>query len=168
MTNRPTNRSQSAEELAKELIPAQKLKQIITEQTPESTEALVSSAEVIGKRLAKIVHTSQGVPTSQGVTTSQIRNIFGTVRMIEQEVQALAESDPLPVPVQRSLQMLRPKLAYQYGRAQDRNKVEMGALMMILSDAISLVGSSVPNFRNFMDFFEAILAYHRYAGGKTN
>ena len=61
MTHRPTNRSQSAEELAKELIPAQKLKQIITEQTPESTEALVSSAEVIGKRLAKIVTTPQGV-----------------------------------------------------------------------------------------------------------
>ena len=172
MTHRPTNRSQSAEELAKELIPAQKLKQIITEQTPESTEALVSSAEVIGKRLAKIVTTPQGVTASQGVTTSQIRNIFGTVRMIEQEVQALAESDPLPISVQRSLQMLRPKLAYQYGRVQgnDENpkKVAMGALVTILSEAISLVGSSVPNFRNFMDFFEAILAYHRYAGGKTN
>jgi CRISPR-associated protein Csm2 len=148
------------ERLANQLVTKDLLQKIITEQSSEATKALVSSAEVIGKRLAA------------GVTTSQIRNIFGTVRMIEQEVQALAESDPLPISVQRSLQMLRPKLAYQYGRVQGNDdnpkKVAMGALVTILSEAISLVGSSVPNFRNFMDFFEAILAYHRYAGGKTN
>jgi len=143
------------------------LQQIITEQTPESTAVLISRAEAIGKQLAR------------DITTSQIRNIFCTVRMIEQDVQTQAnsaqvqaDSNLLPVSAQRSLQMLRPKLAYQYGRVQGRDddakKVAMGALTRILSDAISLVGSSVPNFRNFMDFFEAILAYHRRFGGRTS
>ena len=103
---------------------------------------------------------------------SQIRNIFGTVRMIEQEVKTLEDDKPLPIRVQRDLQMLRPKLAYQYGRVQgrddDRKKAAMGALTSILSQAIALVGSDVRRFRNFMDFFEAILAYHRrYGGART-
>lgn len=157
MTNRPMNH---AEELARELVSPETLQQIITEQTPESTTVLISRAEAIGRRLAV------------QITTSQIRNIFGTVRMIEQDVKMLTDKEPLPIQVQRSLQMLRPKLAYQYGRVQGRDddakKVAMGALTKILSDAISLVGSSVPNFRNFMDFFEAILAYHRRFGGRTN
>ena len=155
MTNRPMNH---AEQLARELVLPETLQQIITEQTPESTAVLISRAEAIGSRLAR------------EITTSQIRNIFGTVRMIEQDVKMLTDDELLPIQVQRSLQMLRPKLAYQYGRAQGDNtkKAAMGALTTILSDAISLVGSSVPNFRNFMDFFEAILAYHRRFGGRTN
>ena len=157
MTNRPMNH---AEQLARELVLPETLQQIITEQTPESTAVLISRAEAIGSRLAR------------EITTSQIRNIFGTVRMIEQDVKMLTDKESLPIQVQRSLQMLRPKLAYQYGRVQGRDddakKVAMGALTNILSDAISLVGSSVPNFRNFMDFFEAILAYHRRFGGRTN
>ena len=158
MTNRPMNH---AEELARELVSPETLRQIITEQTPESTAVLISRAEAIGNQLAE-----------GKITTSQIRNIFGTVRMIEQDVKMLTDKESLPIQVQRSLQMLRPKLAYQYGRVQGRDddakKVAMGALTKILSDAISLVGSSVPNFRNFMDFFEAILAYHRRFGGRTN
>lgn len=155
MTNRPMNH---AEELARELVSPETLRQIITEQTPESTAVLISRAEAIGNQLAE-----------GKITTSQIRNIFGTVRMIEQDVKMLTDDELLPIQVQRSLQMLRPKLAYQYGRAQGDNtkKAAMGALTTILSDAISLVGSSVPNFRNFMDFFEAILAYHRRFGGRT-
>jgi CRISPR-associated protein, Csm2 family len=86
--------------------------------------------------------------------------------MIEQEVKTLEDDKPLPIRVQRNLQMLRPKLAYQYGRIQKHNEKEgMGALTGILSEAIALVGSDVRRFRNFMDFFEAILAYHRRYGG---
>ena len=148
------------ERLAQRLVPEPTLKLIITGNTAEAIEALTTTAEQIGKQLAG------------NITTSQIRNIFGTVRTIEQDVKALEESHPLPIQVQRSLQMLRPKLAYQYGRVQGRDddpaKEAMGALTQILADAIRLVGTSVLHFRNFMDFFEAILAYHRRFGGRTN
>ncbi|MEI7769352.1 MAG: type III-A CRISPR-associated protein Csm2 [Chloroflexales bacterium] len=148
------------EQMAQRLAPTDTLRLIITGNTAESIEALTTTAERIGERLAR------------NITTSQIRNIFGTVRTIEQDVKALNDSDPLPISVQRALQMLRPKLAYQYGRVQGRDddpaKEAMGALTQILSEAISMVSSSVTHFRNFMDFFEAILAYHRRFGGRTN
>ena len=147
-------RGQTGEQLARELAPPEKLKLIITSETSEAIQTLIEVAESIGQHLAK------------SVTTSQIRNIFGTARMIEQEVKTLEDDKPLPIRVQRDLQMLRPKLAYQYGRIQKRDEKEgMGALTGILSEAIALVGSDVRRFRNFMDFFEAILAYHRRYGG---
>ena len=149
------------EQLARELAPPEKLKLIITGETPEAIQTLIEVAEKIGQYLVE-----------KSVTTSQIRNIFGTARMIEQEVKTLEDDKPLPIRVQRNLQMLRPKLAYQYGRVQgrddDRKKAAMGALTSILSQAIALVGSDVRRFRNFMDFFEAILAYHRRYGGRAN
>ena len=150
-------RGQTGEQLARELAPPDKLKLIITGKTPEAIQTLIEVAESIGRHLAR------------NVTTSQIRNIFGTVRTIEQDVKTLEDDQQLPIQVQRDLQMLRPKLAYQYGRVQGRDddpqKAAMGALTGILSEAIALVGSDVRRFRNFMDFFEAILAYHRRYGG---
>jgi len=153
-------RGQTGEQLARELAPPDKLKLIITGKTPEAIQTLIEVAESIGRHLAR------------NVTTSQIRNIFGTVRTIEQDVKTLEDDQPLSIQVQRDLQMLRPKLAYQYGRVQGRDddpqKAAMGALTGILSEAIALVGSDVRRFRNFMDFFEAILAYHRRYGGRAN
>ena len=153
-------RGQTGEQLARELAPPEKLKLIITSETSEAIQTLIEVAESIGQHLAK------------SVTTSQIRNIFGTVRTIEQDVKTLEDDQQLPIQVQRDLQMLRPKLAYQYGRVQGREddpqKAAMGALTGILSEAIALVGSDVRRFRNFMDFFEAILAYHRRYGGRAN
>jgi CRISPR-associated protein Csm2 len=155
-----SNVRKTGEEWAQELAPRDRLRLIIAEDTSEAIRALTETAEKIGEALAN------------DVTTSQIRNIFGTVRMIEQEVKTLEDDKPLPIRVQRDLQMLRPKLAYQYGRVQgrddDRKKAAMGALTSILSQAIALVGSDVRRFRNFMDFFEAILAYHRRYGGRAN
>jgi CRISPR-associated protein Csm2 len=159
MTN-PRTQMTPGEQLAQQLVPSDTLSLIITGDTTEAITALNEAAEKIGYRLAR------------DITTSQIRNIFGTVRMIEQDVKALSYDEPLPIQVQRSLQMLRPKLAYQFGRVQGRDddpkKVAMGALTTILATAIGLVGTSVRHFRNFMDFFEAILAYHRRFGGRTN
>jgi len=152
----PRSQGPTGEQLAKDLAPPDTLRLIITGNTTEAIEALTTTAEKIGKALAR------------SVTTSQIRNIFGTVRTIEQDTKKLDEAAPLPISVQRALMMLRPKLAYQYGRASGESKEPMGSLTHILSEAISLVGSSVLYFRNFMDFFEAILAYHRRYGGRTN
>ena len=153
-------RGPTGEQLARELAPPDTLTLIITGETSEAIQTMIEVAESIGRHLAK------------SVTTSQIRNIFGTVRTIEQDVKTLEDDQPLPIQVQRDLQMLRPKLAYQYGRVQGREddpqKAAMGALTGILSEAIALVGSDVRRFRNFMDFFEAILAYHRRYGGRAN
>lgn len=137
------------------LVSAEDLKRIITGTTPEDVKLLNTKAKVVGKSIAH----------KNGVSTSQIRNIFGTVRMIEQDTAKLEKDEPLGMDVVRPLTMLRPKLFYQCGRSP--NNTSLSQLADILSESIELIGTSQAAFHNFVDFFEAILAYHRYHGGDT-
>jgi CRISPR-associated protein Csm2 len=59
------------------------------------------------------------------------------------------------------LQLLRPLLAYAAGRHGGKVK----DLQQISDKAIRMVKNN-PQFVNFKNFFEAIVAYHRYHGGK--
>ncbi len=137
-------------------VPEKDLRAIITQDTNEAIKSLDQTAEKIGREL------------SGKITTSQIRNVFGTVRMIQQDLKhERKDGAPIPSGVQRSLMMLKPKLAYQYGRNKNN---AMGTMTSILTQSIDLVleTESPAAFDRFVDFFEAILAYHRYHGGRTN
>ena len=118
------------------------IRSIITQDQPK---LLVEQAEDIGRALSKTL------------TKSQIRNIFGTVRQIQmnwtgQEQQAASY---------RQLLMLKPKIKYQAARTK-----EVEPLADVLDKAIDQVGDNVERFGRFVDFFEAILAYHTAHGGK--
>jgi CRISPR-associated protein Csm2 len=82
------------------------------------------------------------------LSSSQIRNVLD-------RLQRMKTFDP------RELQLLRPLLAYAAGR--HRGKVM--DLQQISDKAICMVKDN-PQFVNFRNFFEAIVAYHRYHGGK--
>lgn len=110
---------------------------------------LVQWAEELGESLAR------------QVTTSQIRNIFGTVRQIEMSWSRQA-SDAERLWAARQLLLLKPKLAYQARRERGRG-VEQ--LSHVLIPAIEMVGENREYFQRFVDFFEAILAYHTAYGG---
>jgi len=106
------------------------------------TKALVKEAKQLGTQLKK-----------NKLTTSQIRNVFGSIKKME--MRGFKENE---------LILLKPKLAY----AASRPGAERGTsdLREVLSTAIDFVGNNETYFENFCDFFEAILAYHRAAGGK--
>lgn len=118
-----------------------------------NAKATVQEAEALGRDLAR------------KLSTNQIRNIFGTVRRIEMnwpekpkdeaERQSAAQAH-------RELLLLKPKMAYQAKRERGRGVQE---LTDILSQAIDLVGEDRKQFQHFVDFFEAILAYHKAHGG---
>jgi len=146
------NRQQGDQSPSVQPISADDLKKIMTEDSAEAVRLLIQKADELGKELSK------------KLTTSQIRNIFGEVRSIEQEVGL--EEKTLPLNVQRRLLMLKPKMAYQVGRFG--NNDALSALVKTLSDAINLIGNDVRRFHTFVDLFEAILAYHRRYGGKTS
>ncbi len=146
------NRQRGDQSPSVQPISADDLKTIMTEESAEAVQLLIQKAEELGKELSK------------ELTTSQIRNIFGEVRSIEQEV-GLAEKT-LPLNVQRRLLMLKPKMAYQVGRFSNNGGLK--ALVATLSQAIDLIGDDVRRFHTFVDLFEAILAYHRCYGGKTS
>jgi len=125
---------------------ANTLATIIT--NPGGTQELVKWAE----RLGTILKSLQ-------LTSSQIRNIFGTVRKIEMRWTSKDTEDERREAIRRLL-LLKPRLAYQ---AKREKPVEW--LEKVLSAAIDQVDSRA-NFQRFVDFFEAILAYHTYAGGQ--
>lgn len=98
-----------------------------------------------------------GGSIARSVTTSQIRNIYGTVKKLEMT----AEVD-MP-----AVLLLKPRIAY----ATARNK-GLGDLAQVITKAIDAVNEGKDandkqeRFQRFCKGFEAILAYHRAAGGK--
>ncbi len=88
--------------------------------------------------------------SEEGLSTSQIRNIFDTV----QNMKEYNEKD---------LQLLRPRLAYIAGRHEKKVPVIKHHLQPMMDKAIQLTRKE--NFENFKNFFEAIVAYHKYYGG---
>ncbi len=105
----------------------------------EGGEALVNAAENLGTKLAR------------NLKTAQIRKVYGAVKKIQMS-DVFRRND---------LIMLKPKLAY----AAARNN-EVIDLKDALTQAIDRVGDNPQRFKNFVDFFEATLAYHRAAGGR--
>ncbi|HEY86012.1 MAG TPA: type III-A CRISPR-associated protein Csm2, partial [Chloroflexi bacterium] len=93
----------------------------------------------------------------QQLTTNQIRAIFGEVRRIEGDWKI----DPKRA--NKNLILLKPKMAYRAKKEQRSRGV--GELVSVLDPAINLVAGKQKNFTRFVEFFEAILAYHKAAGG---
>ena len=134
-----------------------RIKAVIVNDDPK---ALVDLCEKLGDNLA-----------SAQLATSQIRGIFGAVR----SMQARWESEHSASQAQgfRELLLLKPKLAYQEvrhrpSRRDDPNPVAQ--LRRFLDPAINAVAEAdaqwrQERFRRFLDYFEAMLAYHKAAGG---
>jgi CRISPR-associated protein Csm2 len=119
--------------------------------------ALIDAAKRSGESLAT------------SLTTSQIRNIFGEVRRIQMTWSATADAEEARK-AYRSVVLLQPKLAYQANR--DRNSRGVKDLQTILDPCLDVIrraeaANQQLYFQRFVDYFEAILAYHKAAGGKT-
>lgn len=98
-------------------------------------------------------------------TTSQIRNVFGEIKRIQMSGfdKQEAKTDFL---------LLKPKMAYAAKRAQDKDRQATGAtdferIMKLAHEAVKArTDNDAFRFKNFCDFIEAILAYHKAAGGR--
>ncbi len=132
----------------------QTIHNLIKEDDPK---ALIEAAEEIGRKLARELN----------LTTNQIRNIFGTVRQIKMNW----EGDPQGS--YRRAVLLRPKLAYQAKRLNERGGRSRDALLefeKVFGPALDVVIQSPENqrkecFERTTDFLEAIVAYHKKHGG---
>ncbi len=96
------------------------------------------------------------------LTTSQTRNFFGEVRRIQFRLSDTITQDDI-----NKVTMLLPKLAYAAVREK---KVGTDKLKDVLTIAINTViadkDTFASRFERFVDFFEAILAYHKASGGQ--
>jgi len=128
-------------------------------------KTLVETAQKIA---GEMIQTNNwgGVNEGASVSTSQIRNIYGSSKKIEMTLDANNVAD-----MYNRLVLLKPKMAYANGRF---NKSFRGGykipgfitLVDCLSYAIDKVEGDYIRMKNFFNFFEAILAYHKAEGGK--
>lgn len=100
-----------------------------------------------------------------GLKTSQLRAIFGEVRRIE---MMLADESKRQQAWYR-LRLLEPKMLYRAARKESSSK-GLQKLTAYLKQALQLTletpeASRQAYFQRFIDFLEAVVAYHKAAGG---
>lgn len=111
------------------------------------------------EELVKFSNEKAKIMADEGLTTSQLRNIFGEFRKIEAFWDKDKETS------KRRLQLLQPKLAYQQKR--EEKTARFCAIMTEAVKDIFTQGADVDKgFRNCMNLMEAIVAYHKFHGGR--
>lgn len=113
--------------------------------TEEADSQLVGYTERAGKEMV-----------SAKLTNSQIRRIYGEIKRIQMGTYEKNKS---------SFFLLKPKVAYAYGRIDKSNNRGMKIFKDIFDKASSYVRDD-KSYDNFCNFMEAILAYHKANGGK--
>ncbi len=121
-------------------------------------QVLVKYSEDLGKRFAR---------GNNAITTSQLRNVFSDIKRIQLNWKGKKMSEEELV---GKLQLLKPKLAYAAGKPSQRKKRDaIKKLKKELEKAIDSVVTSedIPKAAdNFFALVEAIVAYHKFHGGK--
>ncbi len=117
------------------------------------TQEVINWCEEFGKYLTKKVERKDNNGKEiKAMTTTQLRKFFGEVKRIEMNGFNLSE-----------FIMLNPLLAYATGREKEETKLKDFQKQM--SIAIREVKDE-KDFKNFVNIFEAIVAYHKCYGGK--
>ena len=98
------------------------------------------------------------------LTTSQIRNILAMVSDIYNEVCHRRNED-LTEGMQSRVQYLRLHIAYQAGREPNvKTFIDKAGILGILKE----VGKDREKLMTFCHYMEALVAYHRFYGGKDH
>ncbi len=124
------------------------------------SRTLVDTARKIAGEM--VVKKGDSVNDSQSVSTSQIRNIYGSAKKIQMNLEEGNSGEQY-----NRLLLLQPKMAYANGRHNKKGKIAGFALLVdCLTHAIDEVDADYERMKHFFNFFEAVLAYHKAEGGK--
>jgi len=97
------------------------------------------------------------------VKTTQIRKFYDKLRSLELKLEksklSNQKKEELNEQVRIGVLSLKPLLAYAVGRNQ-----KLGGLVDVLNAAIDKV-EDYDDFKKFVEFFQTIVAYHKYYGG---
>ena len=106
-----------------------------------------------------------GIGKAQGrafrtVKTSQLRAFYSAVNRIRVQSQRANDFSRL----ERSLILLKPKLAYAAGRHNTLKSFQ--SFMVQAIDGVVNSEAKKEALNNFFDLLEAVVAYHKFYGGK--
>jgi CRISPR-associated protein Csm2 len=95
------------------------------------------------------------------LTTNQIRNIFGEIKRIQMSGIEKRTN-------KTAFLLLKPKMAYAVARDGSKGLKQLTKVIDKAFDSVELENKEKveEQFQNFVDFFEAILAYHKAEGGR--
>ncbi|MDY5194556.1 MAG: type III-A CRISPR-associated protein Csm2 [Candidatus Aphodosoma sp.] len=92
------------------------------------------------------------------LTTTKIRNLYGEIKRIQSKNNFKDEKS--------SIYLLKARFAYAYGREKDvRIKNALEVLLNIFKDSVQCINDN-ETYNNYCNLMEAIIAFHRYYGGK--
>ena len=98
------------------------------------------------------------------ITTSKLRNLL-SLMMDVYNTEILRDGDTLLADSVRKLQMARIRMAYECGRDRSTKEFVQGAyLLPWLKD----IGTSRERAIAYIGYMEALVAYHRFFGGREN
>lgn len=108
------------------------------------------TAKEIGERLAV---------KKSGISRTQIRKVFSEIQQKSKQKGGINEK--------REVKRIEMLMAYTVGRfSSDKNKDNWESLFRIVKKAGDMVIQGKWTFQDYKNFFEAIIAYHRYYGGE--
>jgi CRISPR-associated protein Csm2 len=128
---------------------------------------LVNHAQALGSGLVK-----------QNVKTNQLRKFLDAINQLKAKLNLEGKTNITNIEI--ALQMLKPKLAYAAGRADKKKGEEAGikSLEAVIAAAVDkmIQARAVQSDNDLVDFredferlanlIEAIIAYHKFEGGK--
>jgi CRISPR-associated protein Csm2 len=120
-----------------------------------SVRDLVQDAEELGSHLKNI-----------GLKTNQIRKFLDALNRLKVELYRDPQNQGISV-IKNDLLMLKPKLVYSAARQRDRdNNSPVDPLKDVILEAIGRIDSP-EDFNRLVQIVEAVIAYHKAAGGEN-
>lgn len=133
---------------------------------------IVNRAQNVMKKLFEV--DENGNSTAKNVvTTSQIRKFLTAVGTITEKVNAYRFENPkneseLSEELQAEIKFLKVKLAYQIGRNKTKrgNPVKDFEKEADLINEIDAINKSTKAWQIFANYMEALVAFHKFYGGR--
>ena len=125
--------------------------------------------EDVGAQAEKVIKNLLNADGKLDLTTGQIRKFLTAVNSLTSKIEVYKaqneKSDTLPENFVMEIKYLKVKIAYQAGRDKKKtvkNFVEKAGLF----ERIDKIGDSFIKYENFARYIEALVAYHKFYGGK--
>ena len=136
----------------------------------KEAEEVIKSLVVIKTRFDKDLHKKVEYSTLK-LTTGQIRKFLTAVNAITNKVNIYKArhlgATKLPDELAGEVQFLKVKAAYQAGRDNSKDKVVHKFLEASnINQEIESIGTSIAKYEEFARYIEALVAYHKFYGGK--
>ena len=133
-------------------------------------EDIVASAD---KAIKKLIHQDNWGNQVISLKTNQIRKFLTAVNGLTNKITVYRAQNPqdkeLPDALAEEVKYLKVKIAYQVGRGAsgyNHNSVKEFVEYADLIKRIDKIGKSIAEYQKFAHYIEALVAYHKFYGGK--